>query len=57
MKVAKGNHEVKLRMNIVSHYKVLIEHLHLSDTAHVNYNLRSDVLSLSRGKGMPDTMT
>ena len=57
LKVAKGNHEVKLPMNIVSHYKVLIEHLHLSDTAHVNYNLRSDVLSLSRGKGMPDTMT
>ena len=57
MKVAKGNHEVKLPVYIVSHYKVLIGHLHLMGTAHVNYNLRSDVLSLSRGKGMPDTMT
>ena len=38
MKVAKGNHEVKLPMYIVSRYKVSIKHLHLSDTAHVNYN-------------------
>ena len=49
MKVAKGNHEVKLPMYIVSHYKVLIKHLHLSDTVHVNYNSYTLYKYLSSG--------